>query len=73
MPFTRRGFVASSAAALAASPLAFSGTGQAAGGIRLGSVLDTSGIFDAYGRPMDMAISALRSTRSMRRADSTER
>lgn len=56
MPFTRREFVASSAVALAASPLAFSGPGHAAGGIRLGSVLDTSGIFDAYGRPMDMAI-----------------
>ena len=56
MPFTRRVFLASSSAALAAARLALPGSARAAGDIRLGSILDTSGIFDAYGKPMDMAI-----------------
>lgn len=54
MTLSRRHFLATSTAAVAASL-----AGRAAaqdGAIRLGSILDTSGIFDAYGKPMDMAL-----------------
>ncbi len=53
MTFTKRDFLKTSAylGALAVLPeQAFS-----AGTIKLGSILDTSGVFDAYGKPMDMA------------------
>lgn len=39
-----------------AAQLAVPRVTQAADAIKLGSVLDTSGIFDAYGKPMDMAL-----------------
>ncbi len=54
MTLTRREFVAS-AGALAGAAL-LPAAARAADPIKLGSVLDTSGIFDAYGRPMDMAM-----------------
>jgi len=44
---------------LGAGPLAapwIAGPARAANKIRLGSLLDTSGIFDLYGKPMDMAV-----------------
>ena len=54
MSINRRDFLGGSAAvagaAVMASPVA------AAAAIKLGSILDTSGIFDAYGKPMDMAM-----------------
>lgn len=53
MGITRRQFVLSSAATLGATQLprfAF-----AANDIKLGTLLDTSGSFDGYGKPMDMA------------------
>jgi urea transport system substrate-binding protein len=49
----RRTFLAGTAAA--GSTLAWS-SARAAEPIKLGSILDTSGIFDAYGKPMDMAL-----------------
>ncbi len=54
MILNRRKFMASTAALAAATTLptgAFAG-----GGIKLGSIFDTSGIFDAYGKPIDMAV-----------------
>jgi urea transport system substrate-binding protein len=54
MTLNRRKFLASSVAIAAASALP--GRAMAAAKIKLGSVLDTSGIFDAYGKPMDMAM-----------------
>lgn len=54
MTLNRRKFLASSAALAAASGLP--NIAFAADTIKLGSVLDTSGIFDAYGKPMDMAM-----------------
>lgn len=54
MPLNRRNFLTSAAALTGASLLPRAG--RAAATIRLGSVLDTSGIFDAYGKPMDMAM-----------------
>lgn len=54
MTLNRRKFIASTAALAAASSLP--GMSQAGSTIKLGSVLDTSGIFDAYGKPMDMAM-----------------
>ncbi len=54
MTLNRRTFLASTAAATGATML----PSEAIAGdmIKLGSVLDTSGIFDAYGKPMDMAM-----------------
>ncbi|HFQ14846.1 MAG TPA: urea ABC transporter [Rhodobacteraceae bacterium] len=54
MTLNRRAFMASSTALAAATALPRGAL--AAGTIKLGSVLDTSGIFDAYGKPMDMAM-----------------
>ncbi|NRB16734.1 MAG: transporter substrate-binding protein [Rhodobacteraceae bacterium] len=54
MTSNRRSFLASSAAMAAFATLPTSTL--AASKIKLGSVLDTSGIFDAYGKPMDMAM-----------------
>jgi len=50
---SRRTFLAGTAAA--SSTLVWGGA-RAADPIKLGSILDTSGIFDAYGKPMDMAL-----------------
>ncbi|MCE2518339.1 MAG: transporter substrate-binding protein [Alphaproteobacteria bacterium] len=52
MIMNRRHFIAAAGAAATLFPIA----GRASDTIRLGSVLDTSGIFDAYGKPMDMAL-----------------
>ncbi|MEX0350299.1 MAG: ABC transporter substrate-binding protein [Paracoccaceae bacterium] len=54
MSLNRRNFLASSAALAGASMLPHAVL--AADTIKLGSILDTSGIFDAYGKPMDMAM-----------------
>lgn len=54
MTISRRKFVAAGAA-LTGSML-LPRVVMAADTIKLGSVLDTSGIFDAYGKPMDMAM-----------------
>jgi branched-chain amino acid transport system substrate-binding protein len=54
MTLNRRSFLASTAAIAASATLP--GGAIAAEKIKLGSVLDTSGIFDAYGKPMDMAM-----------------
>lgn len=54
MTIRRRNFIASSAAL--AAGLALPRYAMAADTIKLGSILDTSGIFDAYGKPMDMAM-----------------
>lgn len=54
MSLNRRNFLASSAAFSSASLLPQ--VVLAADTIKLGSILDTSGIFDAYGKPMDMAM-----------------
>ncbi|MEP4037520.1 ABC transporter substrate-binding protein [Pseudophaeobacter sp.] len=54
MSLNRRNFLASSAALAGASMLPR--MAMAADTIKLGSILDTSGIFDAYGKPMDMAM-----------------
>ena len=54
MTLNRRDFLATTAAVTGAAMLP---TMVMAGDtIKLGSVLDTSGIFDAYGKPMDMAM-----------------
>lgn len=50
----RRDFMAGSTAL--AGSLMLPRVSLAADTIRLGSILDTSGIFDAYGKPMDMAM-----------------
>ena len=50
----RRDFMAGTAAV--AGSLILPRVSLAADTIRLGSILDTSGIFDAYGKPMDMAM-----------------
>ncbi len=52
MIMNRRHFIAAVGAAATLFPV----VGRASDTIRLGSVLDTSGIFDAYGKPMDMAL-----------------
>lgn len=52
MIMNRRHFIAAMGAAATLFPV----VGRASDTIRLGSVLDTSGIFDAYGKPMDMAL-----------------
>ncbi len=54
MTLNRRNFLASTAALAGASVLPR--VAMAADTIKLGSILDSSGIFDAYGRPMDMAM-----------------
>ena len=54
MTLNRRRFLTTSAAATGALALPTWALGQT-GPIRMGSVLDVSGIFDAYGTPMDMA------------------
>jgi urea transport system substrate-binding protein len=53
MTSSRRNFLVKSTAAAAALGLPY--LSHAADPIKLGSVLDTSGNFDAYGKPMDMA------------------
>ncbi len=56
MFFNRRNFLKTSGAAVAVAPLAgFPAAMAASDIIKFGSILDTSGIFDAYGKPMDMA------------------
>ena len=55
MKINRRQFLGTSTA-LASSALLFPNSILANTPIKLGSILDTSGIFDAYGRPMDMAM-----------------
>ncbi|WP_334129669.1 urea ABC transporter substrate-binding protein [Sneathiella sp.] len=50
----RRQFLTATAAVAGMSLLPLKS--MAAGGIKFGSVLDTSGAFDAYGKPMDMAM-----------------
>ena len=54
MSINRRHFLGGSAALTGAAVLGY--PAAAADAIKLGSVLDTSGIFDAYGKPMDMAM-----------------
>lgn len=54
MSLNRRNFMASTAALVGASIVPR--MALAADTIKLGSILDTSGIFDAYGKPMDMAM-----------------
>lgn len=54
MTLNRRTFLATTAAATGAAMLP--NAVIAGDAIKLGSVLDTSGIFDAYGKPMDMAM-----------------
>ncbi|ASM75248.1 MULTISPECIES: transporter substrate-binding protein [Roseobacteraceae] len=54
MSLNRREFLGRSAALTTASLLPYAA--YAADTIKLGSVLDTSGIFDAYGKPMDQAM-----------------
>ena len=56
MTIRRREFLAGSAAVAAASVLPTIPAAWGAQPIKLGSILDTSGIFDAYGKPMDMAM-----------------
>jgi branched-chain amino acid transport system substrate-binding protein len=58
MTINRRTFLAAgSTAALGALAMpALVGKAAAADKIKLGSLLDTSGLFDAYGKPMDMAL-----------------
>ena len=54
MTLNRRTFLATTTAATGAAMLP--NAVIAGDAIKLGSVLDTSGIFDAYGKPMDMAM-----------------
>ncbi|MDE4276527.1 transporter substrate-binding protein [Phaeobacter gallaeciensis] len=54
MSLNRRNFLASTAAIAGTSMLPR--VALAADTIKLGSILDTSGIFDAYGKPMDLAM-----------------
>ena len=53
MSWNRRELVKGAAAL--ASTIAMPHIARAADVIKLGSILDTSGIFDAYGKPMDQA------------------
>lgn len=56
MTINRRGFLAGTAAlATAASGSLIPGSAFAIDKIKFGSILDTSGVFDAYGKPMEMA------------------
>lgn len=54
MSLNRRNFMGAAAAATGAAMLPRAAL--AADAIKVGSILDTSGIFDAYGKPMDMAL-----------------
>lgn len=54
MTIDRRQFLTATAAIAGASMLPFSA--GAADNIKFGSIMDTSGGFDAYGKPMDMAM-----------------
>ena len=54
MPLNRRKILTGAAAA--ASAVALPRVAMGADSVKLGSILDTSGIFDAYGTPMDMAM-----------------
>ncbi|MBL4891000.1 MAG: transporter substrate-binding protein [Rhizobiaceae bacterium] len=54
MTISRRNFVAAGAAMTGA--MMVPSITMAADTIKLGSILDTSGIFDAYGKPMDIAL-----------------
>ncbi|KAE9625983.1 urea ABC transporter substrate-binding protein [Parasedimentitalea maritima] len=54
MSLDRRAFLGGTAAMTGAAMLP--SFASAADTIKLGSILDTSGIFDAYGKPMDMAM-----------------
>lgn len=54
MTFNRRQFLATGTALAGAGLMPR--IGRAADPIKLGSILDTSGIFDAYGKPMDHAM-----------------
>ncbi|MCI5098584.1 MAG: transporter substrate-binding protein [Rhodobacteraceae bacterium] len=54
MSLNRRDFLGGTAALTAASLLPHAAA--AAGKIKLGAIHDTSGIFDAYGKPMDQAV-----------------
>ncbi len=58
MTISRRTFLAAGSAAALGSVAMPAIVGKAFGAdkIKLGSLLDTSGIFDAYGKPMDMAL-----------------
>ena len=56
MNIQRRQLLAGSAALAAGGMLPTMPGAFAADDVKLGSVLDTSGIFDAYGKPMDMAM-----------------
>ncbi len=56
MKIQRRQFLAGSVALAAGGVLSTVPGAFAANDVKLGSVLDTSGIFDAYGKPMDMAM-----------------
>ncbi|WP_127596584.1 ABC transporter substrate-binding protein [Nitratireductor alexandrii] len=53
---SRREFLAGSAALAASGLFAAVPGARAADPIKFGSILDMSGIFDAYGKPMDMAM-----------------
>lgn len=53
---SRRTLLAGSAAVATSGMLANLRQASASDPIRLGSILDTSGIFEAYGKPMDMAL-----------------
>jgi urea transport system substrate-binding protein len=53
MSLTKRELLGATAALTTAALLP--SASLAAGSIKVGSILDTSGIFDAYGKPMDMA------------------
>ncbi|MEQ8298227.1 MAG: ABC transporter substrate-binding protein [Nitratireductor sp.] len=53
---SRREFLAGSAALTASGLFAAVPGARAADPIKFGSILDMSGIFDAYGKPMDMAM-----------------
>ena len=60
MQFNRRDFMLGTAGTALAGSALLGGAlapsvAQAAGAIKFGSILDTSGMFDAYGKPMDMA------------------
>ena len=58
MTIDRRTFLAAGSATMLGSLAmpAIVGRARAADTLKLGSLLDTSGIFDAYGKPMDMAL-----------------
>ena len=58
MTIDRRTFLAAGSATMLGSLAmpAIVGSARAADTLKLGSLLDTSGIFDAYGKPMDMAL-----------------